>query len=136
MAGVGRIFKRKQKLADGRIVEDPIWWIAFYHRGKEHRQSSGSESDVVARKMLKKKLGELGRGRFVPNEERLTFEELCKFIRDDYAVNDNRSTATLNFNIAHLESFFKFDRAVDITPDRGFSLPAKTARRACCPENH
>lgn len=105
MAGVGRIFKRKQKLADGRIVEDPIWWIAFYHRGKEHRQSSGSESDVVARKMLKKKLGELGRGRFVPNEERLTFEELCKFIRDDYAVNDNRSTATLNFNIAHLESF-------------------------------
>jgi integrase len=125
MAGVGRIFKRKQKLADGRIVEDPIWWIAFYHRGKEHRQSSGSESDVVARKMLKKKLGELGRGRFVPNEERLTFEELCKFIRDDYAVNDNRSTATLNFNIAHLESFFKFDRAVDITPDRVLAYQQK-----------
>jgi integrase len=118
MAGVGRVFKRKQKLSDGRIVEDPIWWIAFYHRGKEHRQSSGSESEVVARKILKKKLAELGRGRFVPNEERLTFEDLCKFVRADYAVNDNRSTATLNFNIKHLEGFFKFDRAVDIAPDR------------------
>ena len=53
-----------------------------------------------------------------PNEERLAFQDLCKFIRDDYAVNDNRSTAALNFNIAHLEEFFKFDRAVDILPDR------------------
>jgi integrase len=125
MAGVGRIFKRKQKLADGRIVEDPLWWIAFYHRGKEFRQSSGSESEVVARKILKKKLEQLGRGRFVPNEERLTFEELCKFVRDDYAVNDNRSTATLNFNIMHLESSFKFDRAVDITPDKVLAYQQK-----------
>lgn len=68
----------------------------------------------MARKILKKKLGELGRGRFVPNEERVTFEELCKFIRADYDVNDNRSTARLNFNIAHLAGFFKFYRAVGI----------------------
>jgi integrase len=33
-------------------------------------------------------------------------------------VNGNRSSATLKFNISHLESFFKFDRAVDILPDR------------------
>jgi hypothetical protein len=68
--------------------------------------------------LLKKRLGELGRGRFIPNEEKLTFEDLCKFVRDDYAVNDNRSTATLNFNIKHLEGFFRFDRAVDIEADR------------------
>src|SRR5262245_23556482 len=118
MAGVGRIFKRKMKLADGRVVEDPIWHIAFYHRGKEHRITSGTDSEVQARKFLKKKLGELSRGRYVANEERVTFEDLCKLIRDDYAVNDYRSTATLNFTIAHLEDFFKFDRAVDVLPDR------------------
>jgi len=63
-------------------------------------------------------LKELNRGRYVANEERVTFEDLCKLIRDDYAVNDYRSTATLNFTIGHLEGFFKLDRAVDITPDR------------------
>jgi integrase len=118
MAGVGRIFKRKMRLADSSVVEDPIFHMAFYHRGKEHRLSTGTTSEVLARKLLKKRLGELGRGRFIPNEEKLTFEDLCKFVRDDYAVNDNRSTATLNFNIKHLEGFFRFDRAVDIEADR------------------
>jgi integrase len=118
MAGVGRIFKRKMRLADSSVVEDPIFHMAFYHRGKEHRLSTGTTSEVLARKLLKKRLGELGRGRFIPNEEKLTFEDLCKFVRDDYAVNDNRSTATLNFNIKHLEGVFKFDRAVDIEPHR------------------
>src|SRR4030095_12495727 len=118
MAGVGRIFKRKMKLADGSVVEDPIFHMAFYHRGKEHRLSTGTTSEVVATRMLKKRIEQLGRGRFIPNEERLTFEDLCKFIRADYTVNDYRSTATLNFNIAHLEGVFALDRAVDITPDK------------------
>ena len=118
MAGVGRIFKRKQKLADGRVVEDPVWHIAFYHRGKEYRMTSGTTNEVQARKFLAKKLKELNRGRYIANEERVTFEDLCKLIRDDYAINDYRSTATLNFTISHLDDFFKFDRAVDILPDR------------------
>jgi integrase len=125
MAGVGRIFKRKQKVADGRVVEDPIWHIAFYHRGKEYRVTSGTTNEVRARKILANKLKELNRGRYVANEERVTFADLCKLIRDDYAVNDNRSTPTLNFNIAHLESFFKFDRAVDILPDRVLAYQQK-----------
>lgn len=125
MAGVGRIFKRKQKLADGRVVEDPIWHIAFYHRGKEYRLSSQTDSEVQAKKFLKKKLGELSRGGYVANDERVTFEDLCKLIRADYAANDYRSTDTLNFTISHLEDFFKLDRAVDITPDRVLAYQQK-----------
>src|SRR5262245_11338745 len=125
MAGVGRIFKRKMKLTDGRVVEDPIWHVAFYHRGKEHRLSSGTDNEVKAKKFLKKKLGELCRGRYVANEERVTFEDLCKLIRADYAANDYRSTDTLNFTISHLEDFFKFDRAVDILPDTVLSYQQK-----------
>jgi integrase len=125
MAGVGRIFKRKQKLADGGVVEDPIWHIAFYHHGKEYRMTSDTTSEVNARKFLAKKLKELNRGRYVANEERVTFRDLCKFIRDDYAVNNRRSTATLNFSIAHLEDFFGLDRAVDISPDRVLAYQQK-----------
>ena len=66
MAGVGRIFKRKMRLADGSVVEDPIFHMAFYHRGKEHRLSTGTTSEVLARKLLKKRLGELGRRKVYP----------------------------------------------------------------------
>jgi len=74
--GVGRVFKRKMRIANGEMVEDPIWWIAYYHRGKEYRESSHSESEVVARRLLAKRVKDTGRKRFVPNEDRLTFEDL------------------------------------------------------------
>jgi hypothetical protein len=55
--GMGRIFKR-----------GPIYWIAYYHRGKEFRESSYSESEKEARRLLKKRIGEVGTGRFTGGE--------------------------------------------------------------------
>jgi hypothetical protein len=57
------------KLREGLIVEDPHWQIAWYHRGREYRKSSGSTSEVVAKRKLKEKLDAISKGRFVPNEE-------------------------------------------------------------------
>ena len=54
MRGMGRIFKRGS-----------VYWIAYYHRGKEHRESSHSESENEARRLLKKRIGEVGTGRFI-----------------------------------------------------------------------
>ena len=41
MRGLGRIFKRGS-----------VYWIAYYHRGEEYRESSESESESQARKLL------------------------------------------------------------------------------------
>ena len=38
MSGMGRTFCRGQ-----------MWWIAFYHHGKEIRESTGSDNEAVAR---------------------------------------------------------------------------------------
>jgi len=46
MRGMGRVFKR-----------GPVYWIAYYHRGKEYRESSESESESAAKKLLKKRIG-------------------------------------------------------------------------------
>jgi hypothetical protein len=54
MRGMGRVLKR------GRI-----WHIAFYHRGEEIRESSGSEHESAARKLLKRRLAETQTGRFI-----------------------------------------------------------------------
>src|SRR4030095_14065047 len=45
--GMGRVYARNR-----------VYWIAFYHRGRQIRESSGSEKEAVARKLLKRRLGE------------------------------------------------------------------------------
>lgn len=115
------IKKRKKRRLRGMGTTYPrgrIWWICVYHRGKPHRESSHSESEAQADKLLKQRLGEITSGRFVPNEDRLTFDEMTKDLENDYRVNGQRSLATALFHVKHLRGFFGFDRAVDLTPDR------------------
>ncbi len=108
MRGMGRIFKR-----------GPVYWIAYSYRGKEYRESSRSESDSQARKLLKKRIGETSVGTFIgPNEERLTFEGMADMLLIDYQINGKRSIATLRGLIRHLSGSFGMTKAVDITADR------------------
>jgi len=116
--GVGRVFKRKMPIANGQTVEDPIWQIAYYHRGDERRESSHTESEEKARRLLKKRLQDIANRRYVPNEERLMFEDLVKDLVNDYQVNDRRSLSTALNHVCHLRGFFGMDRAIDIGSDR------------------
>jgi integrase len=105
---MGRIFKRGS-----------VYWIAFYHRGREHRESSKSENESVARKLLKERIGQAGQGRLVgARQERLTFDDLAQGFLADYQINARRSVRSARLSISHLRSFFGFDRAVDITTNR------------------
>jgi len=107
LRGMGRVFRR------GRV-----YWIAFYHRGNEIRESSGSEKEADARKLLKRRIAETQTGCFVVDEEKVTFEDLAEGITTDYRLNGRRSIkSALENNLKHLRGFFGFDRAIDI-PDR------------------
>ncbi len=110
---------RKTRGMGGTFQRGRIWWISFYHRGRQYRESTNSESQAEANKLLKRRLGEVGTRRFVPDEEKVDFEDLAQSLETDYKLNGRRSlkTAALN-NIGHLRGFFGFDRAVDITTDR------------------
>ena len=89
---MGRIFKRGD-----------IWWIAYSYRGKEHRESSHSVSEKLAIKLLKKRLGESGRGRLIgPSEERVTFDDMAEDLLIDYRINGYRSIETVQFLLKHL----------------------------------
>jgi integrase len=106
--GMGRCYLR------GRT-----WWVQYSFRGKTVRESSGSEKEQDAKRLLKKRLGEMGRGRLVgPAVERTTFADLEQMIKDDYAVNQRKSFARLNTSLTHLRDYFGLCRAVDITGDR------------------
>ena len=108
MRGMGRIFRRGQ-----------IFWISYCYRGREHRESSRSTREVDAGRLLKKRLGEIGRGRLVgPIEERITFEDLATDFLRDRGIKGERSLRQAKARVAHLRRFFGFDRAVDITTAR------------------
>ena len=106
--GMGRVFQR------GRV-----WWIQYSFRGTPHRESSESEKESEAKKLLRKRLGEMGQGRLVgPQAERTTFAHLAKMIRDDYAINGHKSAKRLESSLLHLEGFFGLSRVPDMTTDR------------------
>jgi integrase len=106
--GMGRLFRR------GGVV-----WIAYCYRGKEYRESARSDRESDANRLLKKRLGEIGRGRLVgPTEERLTFDDLVADYLQDQALKGTRSSRWAKERVAHLRAFFGMDRALDITTDR------------------
>lgn len=111
MKGMGRIFRRGD-----------VWWVAYYHRGIEHRESTrqtGPAGEKAAARLLKKRMGEIGRGQLVgPQEEKVTFDALADDLERDYRVNGRRSAETLGYQLRHLRAAFTDVRALDLTTDR------------------
>jgi integrase len=105
---MGRVFKRGS-----------TYWIAYNHRGKEYRESARTDSESQARKLLKKRIGEVVSGKLIgPRAERMRFGDLAEALLTDYQVNGRRSVAHVRGSIRHLRRCFGLDRTVDITTGR------------------
>src|SRR5207249_3875925 len=91
--GMGRIYqpKWKDKQTGDRKVSE-TWWIQFNAHAKTIRESSHSTRRSDAVKLLKRRLGEVGRGQFVGQTvERTTFEDLKDLLLADYRINGKKS---------------------------------------------
>lgn len=117
---MSRVFKPKYRdQKTGKMREVKNWTIEYWQRGKMYREPTKSTSEAVAKKMLNRRLGEMGIGTFVgPQPEKVTFEDLAQMIEDDYAVNARKSTRRLKTSLKHLREAFALTMALDITTDR------------------
>ena len=88
--GVGKVFRRQWKRKDGTIAESRFFSIGFPHKGRERVESSKSESEGVAWKLLRSRLEEIGRGDWVPGQQRVRFETLIDLLKADYTRKKNR----------------------------------------------
>ena len=97
-----------------------VFWIAYFFRGQRHRESTGSTRRADAVKLLRRRMGEMGAGRLVgPDAERTTFDDLARMLLEDYAANERKSLRHARTSLTqHLQPFFAFARALDITTDR------------------
>ena len=96
-----------------------MYWIAYYHRGRQIRESAHTDSPVKARNLLRERLRKAGTPEFIgPAAERLGFDDLAGMYLTDYRVNGRRSLIDAERNVRRLRDTFGFDRALDITTDR------------------
>src|SRR5262245_15089397 len=89
---MGSLYKRKHKRPDGTIAESPILWLKYYANGRVIRESSGTTKPAAARRMLRRREGDVEKGIPVtPKLGRLTFEDAAKDVLNDYKVNGKKT---------------------------------------------
>jgi integrase len=113
---MGMIYKQKRRIPDGTIREGAFWWIKYYRKGQAFRESSRSEKEAAAKKLLRLREGQISEGKFPGLQiERITFDELAGDVISDYQVNGRKSLSRIKISIEHLTGFFCGHKAVDIT---------------------
>jgi integrase len=116
MRGEGRVFKRGS-----------TWWISYYGPGEdgaiEIRESSKSDSESTARKMLRDRQREVANHRsgvrsFAgPRAERLTVADLLDSLEADYRQREIKSLKKSLGHAKPVREFLGHVRAVTVTPD-------------------
>ena len=92
-----------------------IYWIKYYRFGKPYRESTRSKKEVDAKRLLKKREGEISDGK-MPSVyfNKIRFGELTDAVVNDYIIN-NRNVKTIKKRFKHLKAEFSNMRMVDIT---------------------
>ena len=119
LRGMGSVFLPSYLEPSGERKTSNIWVIRYSHRGKRYEESSRSTNRADAVRLLKKRLTEMGSGRFLgPDVEKTTVKELTEILITDYKINGLRSLVRIEDAINHLLEFFDGQRAIDVTGDK------------------
>src|SRR4051812_12974578 len=89
--GEGSVYKRGN-----------VWWVKVYVNGRARPESSGSTKRGDAVRLLNRRKAELAAGRYCPDADQLTFEDLARMIEEDYGLQGRRSLRRLRLSLRHL----------------------------------
>lgn len=119
--GDGSIFqKRYTDKKTGKTKKTSMLYMKFYIGGKPTVEPTGTTKHAEAKKILRRKLGEIAGGRYIPADvDKTTFAQIKDMLLDHYRANERKSLDRIEDAVAHLESFFGLSRRVrDIAADR------------------
>jgi integrase len=91
-------------------------WIKYYRNGKPFYESSRSHKETEARRLLKKREGEISGGK-LPGIyfDRVKFDELAEDFLTDYRINQKKSLRRARGIMEHLRPHFGDLRVTEIT---------------------
>jgi len=94
-----------------------VWWIKYYRNGIPMRESTGSDKEGVAKKLLRTREGDIERGLpITPRTNRVTVSELLDDVLNDYRVNGKRSLHDLETTLTlHVRPALGEHRAANLT---------------------
>jgi integrase len=103
-AFMGMIYKRGK-----------TYWIKYYRNGKPYRKSTKSRKEVDAKRLLKKREGEISQGK-LPGIyfDRVTFDELAEDFLRDYKINNNKTVIRAEQYVLNLKETFEGVKVTDI----------------------
>ncbi len=92
------------------------FWVKYYQNGKPHYESAESPKEADARRLLKRREGEISQGK-PPGVyfDRVRFDELTEDYLLDYRVNQKKSLEKAEQVVAHLKKYFGGYRVTQIT---------------------
>jgi len=92
------------------------YWVQYYRNGKPYRESAKSKKEVDAKRLLKKREGEISEGK-IPGIyfDRIRFDELAGDFLTDYRINQKKSLRRAKEAIGHLKGYFEGFKVSQIT---------------------
>ena len=92
------------------------YWIKYYRNGKPYRESVKSVKEADAKRLLKKREGEIAQGK-LPGIyfDKVRFDELAKDFLSDYKINQKKSFVRAQRSVNHLKETFEGMRVPEIT---------------------
>ena len=92
------------------------YWIQYYRNGKPYRESTKSKKEADAKRLLKKREGEISEGK-LPGIyfDRVRFDKLAEDFLLDFRVNQKKSLRRVKQCVDHLAEMFEGVKVRDIT---------------------
>jgi len=92
-----------------------VYWIKYYRNGKPYRETTKSHKEADAKRLLKKREGEISEGK-LPGIyfDRVTFDELAEDFLRDYRINQKKSLKRAERSVNHLNEYFEGMRVPQI----------------------
>ena len=93
-----------------------VYWVKYYRNGKPYRESTKSKKEADAKRLLRKREGEISEGK-LPGIyfDRVRFDELAEDFLRDYRINGKKSLVRAERSAGHLNRYFEGYRVPDIT---------------------
>ena len=96
-----------------------VYWIKYYRNGKPYRESTKTDKETEAKRLLKKREGEISEGK-IPGIyfDKVRFNDLTDDFLSDYRINGKKSMQRAERSVKNLKAFFDNDRIPSITTPR------------------
>ena len=122
---MGSLYRPKYPHPEGEVITktgkrykiSQVWWVKYRANGRVIRESSGTEKEGVAKKLLRLREGRAAEGRPVlAHADKVRVYQLAEDLLNDYRANERPSLDRLEYSLKHLLPFFGERRAVQVTP--------------------